>query len=236
MTDPRHLVATANRLLNNEGVLDAFGHVSLRHPDRPDRYFLAVAKAPPLVGPQDVIEHDLDSEPVEPAPGRLCSERVLHGAIYRSRPDVMAVCHHHAPAIMPFCISDIPLEPVNQLGGTFGAAVAVWDSHDAFGDTNLLVTRQDEADSVAASLGAGWTVLMKRHGALVAGRSLKELVFRAVHGCDNARALATARAMGGHVSPLTEGERALTAELREAPVARCWDYWIDRLDRAGRAP
>lgn len=233
--DAKRLLANANRLLNNEGVLDAFGHVSMRHPDRPDRFLLSVARAPSLVEPDDILEYGLDSEPTSPSEAALYSERVMHGALYRRRPDVTAICHHHAPAIMPFCISEIPLEPINQLGGTFGDGVAVWDSQDGFGDTNLLVTKQDEADSLAEALGDGWTVLLKRHGAMVAGRSLKELVFRAVYGCENASALWRARAMGGTPTPLTPGEVRLTSEIRESPVERCWAYWNERLVRSGRA-
>lgn len=232
--EARHLLATANRVLDNEKVLDAFGHVSMRHPERGDRFLLSSAKAPALVLPGDILEFDLDSAPVETTDRPLYSERVMHGSIYRNRPDVRAVVHHHASAVMPFCITDVPLEPVNQLGGTLGETVPVWDSAEAIGDTNLLITRAEEADSATAALGPHWTLLLKRHGAIVVGRSLKEMVFRAIHGCDNAHSLWMAR-LGGTVTPLTPGERRLTGELRESPIDRCWDYWLARLERAGQA-
>ncbi len=108
----RYELALANRMLANEGVLDAFGHVSVRHPQNPNRYLLSRSRAPELVEPGDVLEYDLDSKPVVPPTMRLYSERVIHGEIYKARPDVMAVCHHHAPSIMPFCITGEKLVPV----------------------------------------------------------------------------------------------------------------------------
>jgi len=232
--EAHHLLVAANRVLDNEQVLDAFGHVSLRHPEHEDRFLLSVGKAPALVEAGDIVEFDMDGEPVMPTDRRLYSERVMHSSIYRRRPDVSAIVHHHAAAIMPYCITDVVLEPVNQLGGTLGDAVPVWDSAEAIGDTNLLITSAADADSAADALGPHWTLLLKRHGAIVVGRSLKEMVFRAVYGCDTARSLWMAR-LGATVTPLTLGERRLTAELRDGPIDRCWDYWTARLPRADLA-
>ena len=134
-------------------MLDAFGHVSVRHPRDPQRYLLSRSRAPELVAPADVLEYDLNSNPVKPTNEKLYAERVIHGEIYKARPDVMAVVHHHAPAMMPFCITGIPLVPVFHLGATAGAGVPFWDQHDEFGDTNLLVVKPEEGASLARALG-----------------------------------------------------------------------------------
>ena len=123
LSDARYQVALANRILANEGVLDAFGHVSLRHPNDPGRYLLARSRSPGLIEPADVLEFALDSEPVAPPRVPLYAERVIHGCIYQARPDVTAVCHHHAPAVMPFCITGVPIVPVFQLGAAAGNAM-----------------------------------------------------------------------------------------------------------------
>ena len=197
----RELLARANRLIANEGVLDAFGHVSMRHPTDPSRYLLSRSRGPELVQPEDILEYDLDSQPLKPPTLRMYSERVIHGEIYKARPDVHAVCHHHAASILPFCISGAALKPVYHLGATMGEAVPFWDSRDEFGDTNLLVAKPEEGASLARALGPHWTVLMRRHGATVAGRSLEELAFRTIYAARNA-ALQIEAHMLGHVGAL----------------------------------
>ena len=136
---------------------------------------------------------------------RLYSELVIHGCIYQLRPDVNSVCHHHAISVLPFCISGVEMVPVMHLGATMGAKVPFWDSQDEFGDTPLLVTTPEQGMSMAKALGEYWTVLLRRHGATVAGRSIRENVFRSIYGCRNAELQARALAMG-HLGPLTKGE------------------------------
>ena len=146
-------LALANRILANEGVLDAFGHVSARHPGDPGRYLLPRARSPGLVEPGDILEFTLDSEPVKPPKVHMYAERVIHGCIYQARPDVMAICHHHAPAVMPFAIAGKPIVPVFHLGAAGGEDMPFWDQHDEFGDTNLLVVKPEEGRSLARALG-----------------------------------------------------------------------------------
>jgi HCOMODA/2-hydroxy-3-carboxy-muconic semialdehyde decarboxylase len=177
----RDVLARANRIIANEGVLDAFGHVSMRHPTDPGRYLLARSRAPELVQPDDILEFTLDSQPVRSTDVRLYGERVIHGGIYQARPNVNAVCHHHALSILPFCISGMDLKPVYHLGATLGEKVPFWDSRDDFGDTNLIVAKLEEGASLARALGENWIVLMRRHGATVAGVSLEELTFRTIY-------------------------------------------------------
>jgi ribulose-5-phosphate 4-epimerase/fuculose-1-phosphate aldolase len=236
LDEARAQVALANRIIAHEGVLDAFGHVSVRHPSDPGRYLLARSRSPELIEPADVLEFTLDSEPVQPPTVTLYGERVIHGAIYQARPDVTAVCHHHARAMMPFCISGVPLRPVDHLGATMGAAIPFWDQRDEFGDTNLIVAKPEEGRSLARALGPHWLVLMRRHGATVVGTSLQEMIFRAVFSCRNAEMQLQAQLLGG-VSPLTDGEiqKAGAFNLEPRPIARAWEYWTTRLRKAGEA-
>ncbi len=230
--EARLQLARANRILANEGVLDAFGHISLRHPADPGRYLLSRSRGPELVQPDDILEFDLDSEPVRPPTARLYSERVIHGEIFKSRPEVMAVCHHHAPSILPFCVSGALLKPVNHLGATMGLKVPVWDSRDEFGNTNLLVAKPEEGASLARALGPNWTVLMRRHGATVAGTSLEECVFRCIYTALNARMQIEALLLGGFEALNDEEiELAGGANLRPGPINRAWEYWSVRLDK-----
>ena len=124
----RELLARANRMIANEGVLDAFGHVTMRHPTDPGRYLMSRSRGPELVQPEDIHEFTLDSQIVKPIEARLYGERVIHGEIYKARPEVNAVCHHHAPSILPFCISGTELKPVYHLGATLGPKVPFWDA------------------------------------------------------------------------------------------------------------
>jgi ribulose-5-phosphate 4-epimerase/fuculose-1-phosphate aldolase len=234
MPDPldqvRRELSQANRVLAHEGVLDAFGHVSVRHPGDPGRYLLSRSRAPELVEVSDILEFTLDSEPIEPASFRLYSERVIHGEIYKARPEVLAVCHHHAPAIMPYVIAGVDIVPVFHLGAAMGAKAPFWDQRDEFGDTNLLVVKPEEGRSLAQALGPHWMVLMRRHGATVAGRSLHEAVFRTIYSVRNAEFMSQAKALGavGALSP-GEVERAQNFNLGPGPVARAWEYWTLRL-------
>jgi ribulose-5-phosphate 4-epimerase/fuculose-1-phosphate aldolase len=238
LAEARELLVRANRMIANEGVLDAFGHVSMRHPSDPSRYLLSRSRAPELVQPDDIHEFTLDSQIVKPIKERLYGERVIHGEIYKARPEVNAVCHHHAPSILPFCISGMKLEPVYHLGASMGAAAPFWDARDDFGNTSLIVAKPEEGASLARTLGKNWIVLMRRHGATVAGRSLEELTFRTIYVARNATYQLQAHGLG-HVSPLNaeEAELAGAYNLQPGPVARAWEYWSVRLDKAeGHAP
>lgn len=225
---PQAALATANRILAREGVLDAFGHVSVRHPTDPGRFFLARSLAPELVTEADILEFDLSSQPVGPCDVALYSERVIHGGIYQARPDVNAICHHHAPAVLPFCLADLALRVVTQLGATIGKQVPLWDQRTEFGATNHLVTREEEAVSLARCLGANAIVLMKRHGATVVGSSLRELAFRSIYSCRDAE-LQLRALQYGPIDAFTDAEIDLAAKFPEATLSRAWNYWCARL-------
>src|SRR2546423_1238491 len=175
IVDLHYELALASRMLANESVLDAFGHVSLRHPADPERYLLPRSRSPQLVELADVLEFTLDSEPVKPATEKLFAERVIHGCIYRARPDVMAVVHHHAPAVLPFAIAAVPIVPVFHLGAAIGEDMPFWDQRDEFGDTNLLVVKPEEGRSLARALGNHAAEPMTHHGATLVGRDPREV-------------------------------------------------------------
>jgi HCOMODA/2-hydroxy-3-carboxy-muconic semialdehyde decarboxylase len=233
LAEAREQLARANRILALEGVLDAFGHVTMRHPTNPGRYLMSRSRGSELIQPEDILEFTLDSEPIVPPTARLYGERVIHGEVFKARPDVMAVCHHHAPSILPFCVSGAELKPVFHLGATMGGMVPFWDSRDEFGNTSLIVKEPAEGASLARALGPHWTVLMRRHGATVAGTTLEELVFRCVYTAHNAGMQIQAKTLG-HVSPLTaeEAELASKYNLAPGPVGRAWEYFNVRLDKA----
>ena len=218
----------ANRILAHEGVLDAFGHVSLRLTGQ-DSYWISRSISPELVTLGDIQHYDLESEILDGDVRRGYAERVIHGEIYKHRPDIGAVCHLHAPALLPFCISGVPLIPVTHLGATVGSTVPVWNAQDAFGDTDMLVSTKEQGASLAHTLGPNAAALLKGHGAVVVGKDIRTLVMRTVQITRNADALFKALQLG-EPQPLTPGEVALSGSknLEPAILARAWDYWAHR--------
>ena len=229
----RNELARANRMLAHEGVLDGFGHVSVRHPSDPGRYLLSRSRSPELIQASDILEFTLDSQPVRPPSETLYAERVIHGCIYQARPDVNAVVHHHAAAVMPFCIAGVDLIPVFHLGAVMGAKAPFWNQADEFGDTNMLVVKPEEGRSLARALGPHSIVLMRNHGATVVGSDLRQLVFRSIFSCRNAEYQMQA-ALLGKVTTLRPGEVKLTGAINLMPTAmnRASEYWSVRLDKA----
>jgi ribulose-5-phosphate 4-epimerase/fuculose-1-phosphate aldolase len=237
LDDACYQLALANRIVAHEGVLDGFGHISVRHPDNPERYFLARSRSPELVEPMDILEFNLNSEVLTRGDLLPYGECVIHGEIYKARAEVNAVCHHHSGAILPFCATGVALEPIMGLGATMGSKVPVWDSQEEFGDTPMVLTTMAQGASLARALGDHAMVLMRRHGATVVGGSLQEVVFRSIHTHRNAELLLRAKALGT-VTPLTRGEteQAEAYSLRERPMGRAWEYWVTRLKKAGELP
>jgi ribulose-5-phosphate 4-epimerase/fuculose-1-phosphate aldolase len=241
MPDPldesRYMLALANRMVAYEGVLDGFGHISVRHPSDPDRYLLARSRSPELIEPSDILEFTLDSKLLTPGDLLPYGECVIHGEIYKARPDVNAICHHHSVAILPFCITGMALQPMYGLGSLMGTTVPFWDSRDEFGDTPMVLTTGAQGASLARALGPHWMVLMRRHGATVVGTGIQETVFRSIHTHRNAELQLRSAALG-QISPLSEGETAMASaySLRERPMGRAWEYWTTRLTKAGELP
>ena len=234
MTDLKALIrdlVVANRILAAENVVDAYGHVSVRHPTRPDRFLIASSLAPELVGEQDIMEFNLDCTPVENDGRPLYHERFIHGGIYEARPDVQAVVHAHSEDVLPFTIAKTPLRPVIHSGSFIGMHVPVWDIADRFGDTNILVTNMEQGRDLAKCLGANAVALMRGHGFASASRSLIEVARLSVYLPRNARALMRAKQLGGEIRYLSQGE--IDARNRgyrpySTETWRTWEYWANK--------
>jgi ribulose-5-phosphate 4-epimerase/fuculose-1-phosphate aldolase len=236
LAQAREEVALANRILANEGVFDAFGHVSLRHSENPEHFLISRHRAPELVQPADILVLDLEGKAVVPTPYRLYGEVTIHASIFQARPDVMAICHHHAPAVLPYAIAKVEMVPVYHLGASMGEKVPFWDSRDDFGATALVVVDPAEGKSLAKALGPHSMVLMGRHGATVIGASLRELVFRTIYTTRNAELQTQAKLLGAvHALSPEEIQKAAAYNLRPAPMERAWDLWAKHLaEKEGR--
>lgn len=223
----------ANHILSNEGVLDAFGHVSARHPTTPDRFLISRTRAPELVEAGDLQLLDLRGARVAGAAGRSYEEVAIHAAVYRGRADVGAVVHSHAPSVIPFGVTGVPLRPIYHMGSVIGLEIPVWDIAKRFGETDLLVRDATVADDLAAALGGRTVVLMRGHGCVVTGTDLRAAVFTAVYLERNATLLAAALRLG-EVRALSTAETERASEmLRGHAGGRAWEYWVRRLPRRG---
>ena len=224
----------ANRILSNEGVIDAFGHVSCRHPERPSHFLMSRARAPALVTADDLMEFDAAGTPVDPKGRHPYVERFIHAGIYEARPDVRSVVHDHSVEIIPFGVSSVPLRPVSHIGGLIGEVVPIWDVNDNFSaDSNLLVVNLDMGRDLARKMGNGHAVLMRGHGAAAAGPSIRVAVIAAIMLNLQARLERDAIMLGGSVKYLSRGEIAATAKTfrPETPgdaIGRTWEYWCVR--------
>ena len=219
----------ANRILAHENVVDAYGHVSIRHPRKPDHYLVSRSLSPEFVTRADIIEYQLDGTPVgDSRPGYL--ERYIHGAIYEARPDVNAVIHSHAEDILPFSISKTPMCCVAHVASDMGMRVPVWDIADKFGDeTNLLVINMAQGRDMARVLGPNSVVLMRGHGFSAAADGLLKLVRMSVYLPRNARILLAAMRMG-EFKALSEGEMRTRNQFRAGTpeMQRGWEFWARR--------
>jgi len=225
-------LVVANRILANENVVDAYGHVSMRHPEDPKHFFLARSLAPELVEPGDIMEFDLEGNALGRDTRQPYLERFIHAAVYEARPEVMAVVHAHAEDVLPFGITTAPLRPVIHSGSFMGEHVPVWDIRSRFGDrTNLLVTNMAQGRDLAQSLEKNNVALMRGHGFVAAARSLIEVVRMSIYVPRNARVQLAAARPGGVVTALSRGD----IEARNAgykPYSpetwRAWEYWATR--------
>jgi ribulose-5-phosphate 4-epimerase/fuculose-1-phosphate aldolase len=219
----------ANRILAREGVVDAFGHVSVRHPRNPDRYLLARSRSPELVTGDDIMEFSLDGNAIEGRGRRPYGERMIHGAVYELRPEVHSVVHNHAQELIPFGVTGAKLRPIMHVCGPIGAAVPIWDIRKKFGDTDLLVINMEQGRDLARRLGDGPLALMRGHGCVVAGRNLREAVMIAIYAQVNAR-LQLQTTQLGKPRFLSAGEIEKCTERQFSPLAleRAWEYWCAR--------
>jgi ribulose-5-phosphate 4-epimerase/fuculose-1-phosphate aldolase len=230
----RDLVA-GNRILAHEGIVDAMGHISARHPGNPKRYLLSRARSPELVEEGDIMEFELDGTPVEGkdrprSDTPVYIERHIHGAIYEARPEVMAVVHNHCAEILPFAVTRTPMRPAVHFARRLGNAVPVWDIRDGFGDTDLLVTTMEQGRDLASVLRASKAALMRGHGCAVTGESIPDAVQTSIAMKGNANAILGGLALGGEVVYLTPGEISAEAPGRVSLKGfdRAWEYLCRR--------
>lgn len=224
-------LVTANRILAREGVVDSFGHISARHPDNPQHFLLSRARAPDCIEADDIMEFTLDGTATDARGRAPYLERFIHGAIFEARPDVHAVVHNHSQSVIPFGVTGHKLRPLLHVCGNIGHEVPIWDSHDKFGDTTLLVENMEMGRDLARAVGAGPTVLMRGHGATVAGPNVRHVVFVSVYLEVNARLQMQAMAMGD-IKFLTRGEvDKITARTGPYTLNRAWENWCRRAGR-----
>ncbi|MGH7267112.1 MAG: class II aldolase/adducin family protein [Candidatus Rokuibacteriota bacterium] len=217
-------LVAANRILAREGVVDGYGHVSIRHDRDPERYLLSRSRAPELVTADDVLEYDLDSRPRDHQGQPQYTERFIHGEIYRARPDVRAVVHHHSPSVIPFGASTVPLRAIYHMSGFLGEGIPVYEIRAAGGMTDMLVRDAALARALARTLGDAPGALMRGHGAVVVGESISQAVARSIYMELNARLQAQAIALGGPITYLAAEEcRRVGGVL--GGYERSWELW-----------
>ncbi len=220
----------ANRILSNEGVVDAYGHVSVRDDRNPNHYFLARHVAAGLVAAADIIEYDLDTNPVAGSRTDGYSERFIHGEIYKSRPDVMAIVHFHAPEVIPFGVSGVPLRPVFHMAAFLGEGVPVFEIRDSGGVTDMLIRTPALGHALAQTLADKPAALLRGHGGVVTGGSLHVVVGRAYYMKMNAKIQQDAILLGGGKVTYLEPEEARKAAPQDG-FERAWDLWKQKIKR-----
>ena len=226
-------LAQASRILANQGVFDAFGHISMRHPNAPDRFLMSRSLAPALVTADDILELDLDSNPVDARGRSLFLERFIHGQIYKARPDVNAVVHSHSPSVVPFSLVKSSMRAMYHNSAFLAEGVPVFDISEKFGATNMLVGDNEKGVELARSLGSKCVCLMRAHGSVAVGPTLKVAVFRAIMTEVNARLQLQATTLGGPIAALSEEEGRLADQVNLNVVERPWALWTRR-EQEGR--
>jgi ribulose-5-phosphate 4-epimerase/fuculose-1-phosphate aldolase len=228
----------ANRILYAQDVVDGYGHVSARHPHHPERFLMSRARAPGLVTAADILEFGLDGELAKPDARPVYQERFIHSEVYKARPDVHAVVHSHSPTVVPFSVTQAPLKPIRA--AFLYPEVPVFDTRAAAGWTNLLISNPALGKALAQTLGQNSVALLRGHGNVVVGRSVRVVVYRAVYTEANAKLLLQAKMLGGPIAYLAPEEAALMerSQSQDRPghgSDRTWEMWKqEALKRTGR--
>lgn len=231
-------IVTANHILSSEGVVDAFGHVSARHPDHPDRFLISRAIAPEFITADDIQDYALGGTDIAADARKGYLERFIHGALYEARPDVQSVIHSHSRGVLPFTVVGEKLRPITHSCATIGHDVPVWDAQDTFGDTTLLIGNMAMGRDFARVLGANNAALMRGHGSTVIGCSVREATYTAIYLEVNA-GLQLAATRFPPVKYLSPGEIDLICgRLADAKPSegydRAWGYWAGRAGREAK--
>ena len=220
-------LAAAARILAARGVVDGFGHVSMRHPTAPDRYLMAKSLAPALVKPADIIEYTLDSDPCEDLGRNSFLERFIHGEIYKMRPDINAVVHSHSPSVIPFGLVNNQMKAMFHNAAFLATGVPIFDIRQSFGMTDMLVCDCAKGLALAETLEDKHVALMRAHGSVATGDSLQTAVFRAVYTEVNARIQLSAISIAedGGIEALEPEEGILADEINKTAGMRAWNLW-----------
>ena len=224
-------LVSANHILFKEGVVDGFGHVSVRDERAPERFLLSRSLAPGRVRARDIMEFGLDGESLNARGRRPYLERFIHSEIYRARPDVVAVVHNHSPALIPFGITGTALRPVFHMSGFLGSATPTFEIREAGGPaTDMLIRDRKLGAALARALGAAPFALMRGHGSVAVGATLKQVVLRAIYAEVNARLQSEALRLGA-INYLNDAEAANAARTIDSVIDRPWDLWLARAAR-----
>ena len=218
-------LVAANRILAGLGVLDGFGHISVRHPDRADCFLLARSLAPELVTRDDIMTFDMASAPQDGDTRTPYLERFIHGKIFTQRPDVNSVVHSHAATVVPFAASSVPLKPIYHMSGFLRTGAPVFEIREKFGMTDMLIRNNAQGAALAETLGDHSAVLMRGHGYCTVGGSIPEAVFRAYYAQLNADLQQRAIALGGGVTYLDDDEARRYDETNRTVIGRPWGLW-----------
>ncbi len=229
-------LVAANHILYQQGVVDGFGHVSARHDKDPGRFLLARSMAPGLVTPADILEFDLDGNAIDGRGRALYLERFIHSEIDKAHPEVKAIVHSHSPSVIPFGVTEVTLRPIYHMSSFLGAGAPVFEIREAGGDaTDMLIRNPALGAALAKRLGGSSVVLMRGHGDVVVGGSVKEAVFRAIYTEINARLEADALRLGnGQVNFLNMQEAAASTATNAPLVGRAWDLWKQQAMGGGK--
>lgn len=223
-------LVASSLILAQHGVLDAFGHVSIRHPADPNRYLLSRNLAPELVTSADIVEYDLDSEPVDPKAPRGFLERYIHGEIYKARPDVHSVIHTHSPSVVPFGVTKALMQPIYHMSGFLGRGVPIYDIRKESGrQTDILIREPIFGQQLARVLADKPMALMRGHGNVVVAQDVKVATYRAIYTEMNARLQLQAIMAGGPIEFLSKEEAFLTEATIEGQIHRPWDLWKSKV-------
>ena len=222
-------LAAASRILVDQGVFDAAGHASMRHPGNPKHFLMSRSLAPQLVTANDIMEFDLESVAIDPKGRNGFIERFLHGEIYKKRPDVMAIAHSHSASVIPFGLTNTPLRAMYHNAAFLAAGAPVFDIREKFGASDIVISTQAKGAALAAVLADKSVALLRAHGMVAVAGSLPVAVFRAIFTEVSARIQHQATALGGPIAALDVEEGRLADIVNIATVGRSWDLWKRRV-------
>ena len=222
-------LAASSRILADQGVFDAAGHVSMRHPKHAERFLMSRSLAPQMITADDIMEFDLDCNAIDPRGRKGFIERYLHGEIFKARPDVMAIAHSHSPSTIAFGLSNVAMRAMYHNAAFLAAGVPVFDIREKFGTTDIVISSADKGAALAAALGDKPVALLRAHGMVAVGPSLPVAVFRAIFTVTSANIQHQVLALGGPVAALDAEEGRLADVVNVQTVGRAWDLWKKRV-------